>query len=240
MCFQVRMNPKNNAIVQEYILPDLSTNQSGRIRQPDDMVETDQILVMNNERFTVPELLFRPDDIGLDQAGLAATISFSISLLPSDLQGMFWANIGLIGGTTKFSGFRERLLLELQCLAPVECEVVIYDCSNPITEAYHSAYQFVNQPGFTEHVVTRAEYAEYGSNASRKKFRDWKPQESEKEKPKEAPSKVKGKQREDDRTQASTTRMTKTRNKLGTGTPTTNNSSTRKISLRSSHPPQNS
>jgi actin-related protein 6 len=131
------MNPKNNAIVQEYILPDLSTNQSGRIRQPDDMVETDQILVMNNERFTVPELLFRPDDIGmyppnfdlvydlancasyrcylifiligLDQAGLAATISFSISLLPSDLQGMFWANIGLIGGTTKFSGFRERL-----------------------------------------------------------------------------------------------------------------------------------
>ena len=127
------MDPKNNPIVQEYILPDLSTNKSGRVRQPHDMVETDQILVMNNERFTVPELLFRPDDIGrkapifdlvhcilsvvflifillgLDQAGLAATISFSISLLPSDLQGMFWANIGLIGGTTKFSGFRERL-----------------------------------------------------------------------------------------------------------------------------------
>ena len=60
-----RMNPKNNPIVQEYILPDLSTNRSGRVRQPDDMVETDQILVMNNERFTVPELLFRPDDIGM-------------------------------------------------------------------------------------------------------------------------------------------------------------------------------
>jgi hypothetical protein len=92
---------------------------------------------------------------------------------------------------------------------------------SPITEAYHSAYQFVSQAGFTEHVVTRAEYAEYGSNASRKKFRDWKPQESEKEKLKEA-SKVKGKQREDDRTQV-LTRMTKTRNKLGAGTPTTTN-----------------
>ena len=89
---------------------------------------------------------------------------------------------------------------------------------SPITEAYHSAYQFVRQAGFTQHVVTRAEYAENGSNASRKKFRDWKPQESEKEKLKEA-SKVKGKQREDDRTQVST-RMTKTRNKLGAGTPT--------------------
>ena len=91
---------------------------------------------------------------------------------------------------------------------------------SPITEAYHSAYQFVRQAGFSEHVVTRAEYAENGSNASRKKFRDWKPQqESEKEKLKEA-SKVKGKQREDDRTQVLTTRMTKTRNKLGAGTPT--------------------
>ena len=174
-------------------------------------------------------------------------------------------------------------LLELQCLAPVECEVVIYDCSkyvspsiaifklstftqprlhtllslrlllpiaplpislslslslfpasflgyfslslnsqffvfSPITEAYHSACQFVSQTGFTQHVVTRAEYAENGSNASRKKFRDWKPQESEKEKQREV-SKVKGKQREDDRSQATSTRMTKTRNKLGAGTP---------------------
>jgi actin-related protein 6 len=143
---------------------------------------------MNNERFTVPELLFRPDDIGaypevhfstnlvlaktgwciidhphryipdidnpiigLDQAGLPATIAHSISLLPSDLQGMFWANIGLIGGNAKFQGFRERLsvpcppvlanslffladhfctnrMSELQTLAPVDYEVGIYEC----------------------------------------------------------------------------------------------------------------
>jgi actin-related protein 6 len=47
------------------VLPDLSTNRQGRIRHPDDIIaEADQILVMNNERFTVPEVLFRPDDIG--------------------------------------------------------------------------------------------------------------------------------------------------------------------------------
>ena len=35
------------------------------MRHPDDIItETDQLLVMSNERFTVPELLFRPDDIG--------------------------------------------------------------------------------------------------------------------------------------------------------------------------------
>ena len=46
---------------------------------------------------------------GLHQSGLAATIAASVALLPEDLQGMFWANIGLIGGTTKFPGFHERL-----------------------------------------------------------------------------------------------------------------------------------
>lgn len=124
---QSRVDPKQNPIVQEYILPDLSTNRQGRVRQGEESVtDTDQILIMNNERFTVPELLFRPDDIGkstsescwcssfifvlgLDQAGLASTIAYSISILPSDLQGMFWANIGLIGGNAKLPGLHERL-----------------------------------------------------------------------------------------------------------------------------------
>jgi len=210
--YVARTDLKRNSIVQEYILPDLSTHRKGRVRQLDDIVtDTDQILVMNNERFTVPELVFRPDDIGLDQGGLAEMIVFSISKLPSDLQGMFWSNIGLIGGNTKFKGFRERLISELQTLAPVDCEVVIYEAEDPITEAYQAAYNFASMPTFAQYVVTRAEYAESGSNASRRKFRDWKPQEPEKEKPKEN-SKLKGKQRDDDRTQPSG-KLTRTRSK---------------------------
>ncbi|KAG6856228.1 hypothetical protein H0H87_006322 [Tephrocybe sp. NHM501043] len=215
-----RMNPKSNPIVQEYILPDLTTNRRGRIRQPNDIVaEADQILVMNNERFSVPELLFRPDDIGLDQSGLAATIAQSISLITSDLQGMFWANIGLVGGCTKFPGFRARLTFELQSFAPIDCEVAIYECDEPIIEAYKAAATFASLPGFTNHVVTRAEYAESGSNASRRKFHDWKPREVEKEKPRE-PTKAKWKQREDDRSQAPN-RATKTRNKANSASTAT-------------------
>ena len=66
-------------------------------------------------------------------------------------------------------------------------------------------------PTFAQYTVTRAEYAESGSNASRRKFRDWKPQEPEKEKPKDN-SKLKGKQRDDDRTQPSG-KLTRTRSK---------------------------
>jgi actin-related protein 6 len=46
---------------------------------------------------------------GLHQAGLGEAIVQSINLIPEDLQGMFWANIGLIGGCTKFPGFAARL-----------------------------------------------------------------------------------------------------------------------------------
>lgn len=82
-----RVDPKNNPIVQEYILPDLSTNRRGRIRQPDDIVtETDQILVMNNERFAVPEILFHPNDIGIFISpvchSLTGTFSRSRSVRP--------------------------------------------------------------------------------------------------------------------------------------------------------------
>ncbi|OCH91599.1 actin-like protein Arp6 [Obba rivulosa] len=194
-----RTDPKSNAIVQEYILPDFSLNRSGRVRQPGGSLdESYQILCMNNERFMVPEIIFRPDDIGLEQSGLAATIATSISQLPEEVQGMFWANIGLIGGNTKFAGFHERLMSELRTLAPGDCEVVLYPSNEPITEAYQSAVALAKRPDFAQRVVTRAEYLEMGSNACRRKFHDWKPIEKDLSKGRD-PGKTKtGRAREDE------------------------------------------
>lgn len=42
-----------------------------------------------------------------------------------------------------------------------------------MTEAYRSALAFVKDPAFSTHVVTREEYLESGSNASRRKFPGW-------------------------------------------------------------------
>lgn len=169
-----RSNPKKNSILREYVLPNFSINRHGRVRLPnEELSATDQVLAMENERFTIPELLFRPDDIGLEQSGLAATVAASISLLPHDLRGMFWANIGLIGGSTNFPGFYERLSSELLTLTPVEYDLQIYRSEDAVIEAYRSAVAFVNDPGFGASVVTREEYFEVGSNASRRKFPGW-------------------------------------------------------------------
>ncbi|KAA1474732.1 Actin/actin-like protein [Dentipellis sp. KUC8613] len=167
-----RANPRSNPIIQEYILPDFSTNKRGRVRQPGDppLSEGDQILNMGNERFSVPEILFRPDDIGLPQCGITGAIAQSIALLPDDLQGLFWANIGLIGGNVKFPGFAARLMSELRSLAPVDCEVVIYESIDAIHEAHHSALALSKLSSFPALTVSRAEYLESGSNACRRKF----------------------------------------------------------------------
>jgi len=58
---------------------------------------------------------------------LPQTIAHSIASLPTDLQGIFWANIGLIGGSVKFPGFRDRLQQDLRALAPVEYEIGVYE-----------------------------------------------------------------------------------------------------------------
>ncbi|KAH9949784.1 actin family [Amylocystis lapponica] len=175
-----RADPHKNDIVQEYILPDFSVNRPGRVKVAGETLDdTFQVLRMSNERFTVPEIIFRPDDVGLDQSGIAATVAASIALLPEDIQGMFWAHIGLIGGNTKFPGFRERLISELRSFAPMDCEVQTYLSDDPIIEAYRSAVIFARMPDFAQRVVTRAEYLEMGSSACRRKFRDWKPAERE-------------------------------------------------------------
>lgn len=59
-------------------------------------------------------------------------IVFSISKLPRDLQGMFWSNIGLIGGNTKFIGFRERLcvLTKVHLNTNPELTMKITGCPN--------------------------------------------------------------------------------------------------------------
>lgn len=64
---------------------------------------------MGNERFSVPELVFHPNQMGLPQAGLVETIAEVIGSMSEDVRGMLWANIGLFGGTSLTEAFGERL-----------------------------------------------------------------------------------------------------------------------------------
>ena len=61
--------------MREYVLPDYKTVKRGFLRGADHVLEEDQQVVkMTNDRFAVPEVLFNPSDIGINQAGVAEAI----------------------------------------------------------------------------------------------------------------------------------------------------------------------
>ena len=80
----------------------------------------------------------------------------------------------------------------------------------PILEAYHSAFAFATTPEFTDNVVKRTEYLESGSNASRRKFKDWKVEEKERDK---EVLKGKGRYKEDEEKPVATKKVTRTKSR---------------------------
>ncbi|GAA5854697.1 hypothetical protein JCM5353_006130 [Sporobolomyces roseus] len=191
-----------NRIVRTFVLPDFtpeSTNKLGYLRTgqtpppeplppladgsaaPVPEKEEEQLLFLCNERFSVPEILFNPTTIELNQAGLAETIATSISSLPPDLQGMFWHNIVCVGGSVGFEGFGQRLEQDLRSLAPFEHSVrvtisptpttsILSSLSTALSEPFISHPPSYSHPPIKDAFVSRQEYLESGSNACRRKF----------------------------------------------------------------------
>lgn len=116
--------------MQEYVLPDFgpkSKSATGYIRSgPNAQIpegeeadprqpkkkggeDDEQVLFMGNERFASAELLYHPSDIGIQQTGLPETIAYVISQMPPEVQGMFWAHIGVVGGLGNIEALGERL-----------------------------------------------------------------------------------------------------------------------------------
>ena len=67
-------------------------------------------LRLSNERFTVPELLFHPSDVGYSEMGISEAAQHLLTeRLPPPVRPGAMANVLLIGGNSKFPGYRERV-----------------------------------------------------------------------------------------------------------------------------------
>ena len=82
-----------------------------------------QVLALNNERFMVPEVLFQPSDIGLQQGGLAQTITEAVEATHPNLHPLLYSNVVCTGGCATCPGFQQRLYSELRALVPDDYEV---------------------------------------------------------------------------------------------------------------------
>lgn len=162
----------NNPMVREFVLPNGSTRLRGFVKAVGAPAasEDEQCLTMGNERISVPEVMFNPSDIGLEQAGLAEAIVQAVNEAHPMLRGAMYGNVVLTGGSSQFPNFRERVQKELRELAPAELPVRVTSAANPITAAWHGASQFAQSKEYEGNTVTLAEYKERGSTACQHRF----------------------------------------------------------------------
>jgi actin-related protein len=84
-----------------------------------------QVITVGNERFRCPEVLFKPNLIGKEDAGIHQTTYDSIMKCDVDIRKDLYGNIVLSGGTTMFEGIAERMEKEIKALAPASMKVKI-------------------------------------------------------------------------------------------------------------------
>ena len=73
---------------------------------------------LDKELFTCPELLFKPDLIGMEIPGIHMQMYNSIMKCENELRKDLYSNIILAGGNTLLNDFQERIRQEVECLAP--------------------------------------------------------------------------------------------------------------------------
>ncbi|WCJ30031.1 actin-related protein 6 [Euphorbia peplus] len=125
---------------------------------------------LTNERFLVPEMIFHPSDLGMNQAGLAECIVRAVNSCHPMLHPVLYQSIILTGGTTLFPRFAERLEMELRPLVPGEHQVKITTQEDPILGVWRGGSLLASSPDFEAMCVTKSEYEELGSARCRKRF----------------------------------------------------------------------
>lgn len=179
-----------NDIVLDYVLPNWRTTTRGRVREHDASLTPaqrmaadrarkernepiEQFFPVASERFTVPELLFAPSDVGLQQAGLPEVIVQSLAGLPAGLWPAMLANVVVVGGTARLTGLVERLEAELRSLTPSQCVVRVRRPDDPIKWTWNGGARLARLNGGAELrqvSITKAEYDEFGSAWATRRF----------------------------------------------------------------------
>ncbi|KAL3695639.1 hypothetical protein R1sor_009715 [Riccia sorocarpa] len=129
-----------------------------------------QVLTLTNERFLVPEMLFHPADLGMNEAGLAECIVRAVKACHPSLYPVLYSNVLLTGGSTLFHGFKERLETELRPLVPDEFQVSVQSVDNPLLAAWKGGSLLAASQEFQKAAVTKKEYEECGSMRCRRRF----------------------------------------------------------------------
>jgi actin-related protein 6 len=150
-----------------YVLPDYAASAVGAVVDAAEASrlkssEGKQILVLGNERFCVPEALFNPLDVGIDQRGIADAAAQAVEACNKAESDQLLSLVLLRGGTSRITGFAQRLEAELCALSPEGSPLRVVVSSDPVCDAWLGAKDLVTSGEFTKVAMTKREYDECG------------------------------------------------------------------------------
>jgi len=173
----------HEGIRRNFVLPDFHNTMKGYVQdvqeqqrqqrqqqQQQQQEPEQQVLSMEVERFVVPEVLFRPSDVGLRQGGLPEAVVEAVEACDIGLRGSLYSNIVLTGGNALFSGLAQRLETELRTLVPEYHPVAVHAPPDPIGYAWRGGGRLAREQ--PEMFLTKAQYNEYGAEACQERVFD--------------------------------------------------------------------
>ncbi|KAL3872233.1 hypothetical protein ACJMK2_040169 [Sinanodonta woodiana] len=114
------------------------------------------------ERIRVPELLFQPSMIGMEQAGIVETMDYVFRKYKHEVQNELAQYVFLTGSNANLPNFCERLEKELLAIRPFKSVFNVYKAGNPSLDAWLGARKWALSPTFSTSFITRSEYEEKG------------------------------------------------------------------------------
>jgi len=127
------------------------------------------VIVIGNERFRCPEVLFQPSFIGKEASGIHNCTFQTIMKCDVDIRKDLYANIVLSGGTTMFPGIAERMTKELTALAPSTMKIKVVAPPERKYSVWIGGSILASLSTFQQMWISKAEYDEAGPSIVHRK-----------------------------------------------------------------------
>jgi len=127
------------------------------------------VIVIANERFRCPEVLFQPSFIGKEASGIHDCTFQTIMKCDVDIRKDLYANIVLSGGTTMYPGIGERMTKEISALAPSTMKIKVVAPPERKYSVWIGGSILASLSTFQQMWISKAEYDESGPSIVHRK-----------------------------------------------------------------------
>jgi len=128
-----------------------------------------QVIVVGNERFRCPEVLFQPGLLGQEFSGVHEFTFNSIMKCDVDIRKDLYNNIVLSGGTTMFPGIADRMSKEITALAPSSMKIKVVAPPERKYSVWIGGSILASLSTFQQMWIAKSEYDESGPSIVHRK-----------------------------------------------------------------------